>query len=213
MGGIPGSFSTCGGVNESAFVFLGHPAWQVALLVIPGQCCWSVCLLLANSLLLSTSVLCGSSGSLIPGEAVPWPLDDHLLWLPWFCHSFMSFLQRELRWFWDELHWQKSPGSRKWELQIKQRRFLRLPSQFLPGPSERRLGEGGRQERVEGCWNPFREASAFVCFVIAYLSGCLLGLVKVKIRLFPSCFCWSLSLRWKWTVCSLFLQGLVWMDS
>lgn len=75
----------------------------------------------------------------------------------------------------------KSPGSRKWGLQIKQRRFLCLLSQVLPGPSERRLGEGGRQETVEGCWNPFREASAFVCFVIAYLSGCLLGLVKVKI--------------------------------
>lgn len=94
----------------------------------------------------------------------------------------MSFLQRELRWFWDELHWQKSPGSRKWELQIKQRRFVFSPSSCL---QERRLGEGGRQETVKGCWTPFREASAFVCFVIAYLSECLLGLVKVKIRLFP----------------------------
>lgn len=79
----------------------------------------------------------------------------------------------------------KSPSSRKWKLQIKQRRFAYLLSQLLPGPSERKLGKGGRQASVEGCWNPSREASAFVCFVIAYLSGCLLGLVKVKICLFP----------------------------
>lgn len=68
MGEIPGSFSTCGGVNESAFVFLGCPAWQVVLLVIPGKCCGSACLKPASSFCLSTSVPCGSSScSLLQG--------------------------------------------------------------------------------------------------------------------------------------------------
>lgn len=211
MGEIPGSFSTCGGVNESAFVFLGHPAWQVALLVIPGQCCWSVCLFPANSLVLSTSVLCGSSsGSLIPRETVPWPLGDHLLWLSFFHVVSSVGVEVVLRW----TSLTKSPGSRKWELQIKQRRFVCLLSQFLPGPSERRLGEGGRQETGEGCWNPFREASAFICFVIAYLSGCLLGLVKVKIRRFPF-FLFLLKPFAQMEInCVLTLfMGLVWMDT
>lgn len=46
-------------------------------------------------------------------------------------------------------------AARKWELQIKQR-FLCLLSQFLPGPSERRLGEWGREARdSRGMLKPF----------------------------------------------------------
>lgn len=57
MGEVPGSFSTCGGVNESVFVFLGYRTWQVALLVIPGKCTWNVPVWsLQDSPVLSTSV-------------------------------------------------------------------------------------------------------------------------------------------------------------
>lgn len=181
MGEIPGSFSTCGGVNESAFVCLGHPAWQVALLVIPAQCCGCACLIPANSFFYPSQFCVG----LLPGLSPPQGSSALASWWPPPLAALVLSFIHVVSSAGVEVSQTKSPSSRKWKLQIKQRRFVCLLSQLLPGPSERKLGKGGRQASVEGCWNPSREASAFVCFVIAYLSGCLLGLVKVKICLFP----------------------------
>lgn len=175
MGEVPGSFSTCGGVNESAFVFLGYPTWQVTLLAIPGKCSWSACLIPARSSCFVhvvgsaqvTFLLCFFQGFCASGLLAITSFDCSVF-------SFLFFFRREGAWGeWNKVHWQNSQAAGRWELQIRHGRFVCLLFK-VPWEEEEKAS-------TRGCCNPFRRLR-FVCFGHC-LPGCLLVFVKVK--MFP----------------------------